>query len=459
MTLRARLLVWFNAVQAIGLVVFGILVWTSMRHALETDLDGWLWSESVGLERFLRQESLRPGLAGAVEEAHELSAAFPADAGFQILDGAGRVIFSHPAQAEPSVPVLGRPASGRVSGQRARLLMRRMAIGGENAALLLWRLEGDAGRQLVRLGWRLALVLPLVLLAAAAGGWWMSRGILRPLDELTAAASRVSLSDLGQRLPIPAADPELARFCAAWNQMLDRLERSAERLRQFTSDASHELRTPLSFIRTCAELALRHPRAPDEYRRALADIRQRTLEMGQILEQLLDMARADAGSAPVTRTCLDWRQPVEEAAAQLRPAAEAKHLALAIETPGVALPVLGDSFWLRRLALLLMDNAIKFTSPGGSVRVCLRPEREVYVMEIADTGCGIAPDALPHIFDRFYQADASRSTGGAGLGLSIARWIVGIHGGEIEVLSRPGQGTRVLVRMAPAGHASWGSPA
>lgn len=452
MTLRTRLLVWFTAVQAAGLAAFAAFVWLSMRHALVEDLDRWVWAESAGLERLLRSEKLAPGLSGVVEEAREFSAGLPSGAGLQVLDAQRRVWFRFPESAEAELPPPGRVAAGRAGGGPARLLLRRVRVGDEDAALLLWRSSAEAERQLARLGWLLVLAGPLVLAAAAAGGWWMSRGILQPVDEMTAAACRISFQDLSARLRVPARDPQLARLCEAWNEMLDRLEQSAARLQRFTADASHELRTPLSFIRASAEFALRQQRAPEEYREELAAIRERAVEMSETLEQLLAMARADSGAAPVAAARLDWRRPVEEACEQLRPAAESKGLEFRLETPGVALPVLGDAAWLRRLALLLIDNAIKFTPSGGSVHVRLRPQGEAYLLEVEDTGCGIEPRDLPHIFDRFFQADPSRSTGGAGLGLSIARWIVESHHGRIEAFSEPGRGATFRVSL-PAGEA------
>lgn len=450
MTLRARLVVWFAAVQAAGLAAFSTLVWFSMRHAIVEDLDRWLRAESAGLERFIRDERILPGLPGVIEEAREFSTGLPADAGMQILDLSQRVLFRSPSGANPPLPPEGRPVAGRVGGQPVRILLRRVHIGGEGLAILLWRSSANAERQLAFLGWMLVGLSPLILAAAAAGGWWLSRGMLRPVDDLTTAARRVSLQDLSARLPVPGGDPQLARLCEAWNEMLGRLEEAAARQQRFTSDASHELRTPLSFIRASAELALRQQRAPEDYRQALAEIRERTVEMGQILDGLLVMARADAGAAPVMLAQTDWRRPVEEAFDQMRPLAAGKSLDYRLETPGVPLPVLGDSAWLRRLALLLIDNAIKFTPEGGSVQVCLRARGKDYRLEISDTGCGISPQDLPHIFERFYQADPSRSTGGAGLGLSIARWIVEKHSGRIEVDSEPGKGSCFRVSLARA---------
>lgn len=450
MTLRARLAVWFTAVHAAGLIAFGALVWISMRQALRSDLDGWLRAESEGLERFIRMEQRLPGMEGVLEEAREFSSGLPAGAGMAILDESRRALFRFPAGASPPLPPFGRPATGHVNGEPVRLLLRRARIGEHSLAILLWRSSADAERQLERLAWLLLLAGPLVLATAAAGGWWMSRGILRPVDELTTAARRVSLEDLSARLPVPGQDPQLARLCEAWNEMLARLEDAAARLRRFTSDASHELRTPLSFIRASAELALRQQRAPEDYREALSAIRERSLEMGQILEGLLEMARADSGAAPVAAVRLDWRRCVEDAFEQMRPLAEGKGMEYRLETPGVVLPVMGDPVWLRRLALILIDNAIKFTPPGGRVTVRLRPGGERYLLEVADTGCGIDAGSLPHIFERFYQADPSRATGGAGLGLSIAHWIVERHSGRIEVMSEPGQGSCFRVSLASA---------
>jgi len=274
--------------------------------------------------------------------------------------------------------------------------------------------------------------------------------MLRPVDDLTTAARRVSLQDLSARLPVPGGDPQLGRLCEAWNEMLGRLEEAAARQQRFTSDASHELRTPLSFVRASAELALRQQRTPEDYRQALAEIRERTVEMGQILDGLLEMARADAGAAPVMLARIDWRRPVEDAFEQMRPLAAGKNLDYRLESPGVALPVLGDPAWLRRLALLLIDNAIKFTAEAGAVHVLLRAHGQDYRLEVSDTGCGISPEDLPRVFERFYQADPSRSTGGAGLGLSIARWIVEKHSGRIEVESVPGKGSCFRVSLARA---------
>lgn len=449
MTVRARLVVWFTAVQAAGLAMFGALVWGGMRSAVFDDLDGWLLAESAGLERFIREERDVPGLPGVIEEAREFSSGLPADAGMQILDASRRMLFQSPPNAAPPLPPAGRPVGSHVGGRPVRILLRPVQIGGDTLNVLLWRSSAEAQRQLIVLGWAMLGFAPLILVAAAAGGWWLSRGILRPVDDLTTAARRVSLQDLSARLPVPGGDPQLARLCEAWNEMLGRLEEAAARQQRFTSDASHELRTPLSFIRASAELMLRHEREPEDYRQALADIRGRAIELEQTLEGLLEMARA--GAAPVALGRVDWRRPVEEAFEQMRPLAAGKSLDYRLETPGVALPVLGDPAWLRRLTLLLVDNAVKFTAPGGAVLVCLRARGTDYWLEVSDTGRGIEPEALPHVFERFYQADPSRSTGGAGLGLSIARWIVETHSGRIDVVSEPGKGSCFRVCLAALG--------
>jgi signal transduction histidine kinase len=216
---------------------------------------------------------------------------------------------------------------------------------------------------------------------------------------------------------------------------------------QFTADASHELRTPVAFIRTRAEVALVHNRYPESYRVALAAIQEEAERMTDMIEQLLILARADAGPSTIKLTPIDVREPVGYVLSKILPVADRKGIGLLAELPEKEATVLGDTASLRRLFLILIDNAVKFTPNGGTVRVCVSDEDNRVSVAVRDTGIGIAENEQTKIFDRFYQADKARSrdAGGSGLGLSIGRWIVEAHRAEIRVESQLNVGSEFCV--------------
>ncbi len=443
-------MLWYSGSFAAALALFAGMVWMGARHALNADVDLWLNGQAEGLARFLALEPLSPDAEAVAEEAREFSTALPAGSGLQLIENGGRLLLSRPHARAPIAHSVGAVEAATWNGTPIRSAARETVIGGRRYVLVLWRSTQESDAVLRRLAGILLALAPALLLLSAGGGWWLSRRALAPVDEMTAAARRVSLDDLGARLPVPPHGDELSRLGQAWNEMLDRLEHSAGRLRQFTADASHELRTPLAVMRTTAELALRHERTPEEYREALAGVRLGTEEMTRMIENLLELARADAGQLPVSRTKQDLSAVVDEAAAHVRPLAEQKAIRIESSSQG-QLAVSGDRGLLRRLLLIVLDNALKFTPRQGRIAIRAFREGPACVVEVADNGCGIAPQDLPRIFDRFYQADAARSGGGSGLGLAIAQWIVLSHRGTIQAESEPGQGTRVRIALPAAG--------
>ena len=240
------------------------------------------------------------------------------------------------------------------------------------------------------------------------------------------------------------------------------VERNIEQMRRFMADAAHELRTPLTVVRSRAEVALQRARTPDEYVQSLHAIERETERLGGIVEDLLMLARADAGERPIERRRVFLDDLTLDAAESARIIADRKNVRVEVEEFEEA-AVNGDPTLLRQLVLILLDNAIKFTDPGGVVRVGVRAGASVATLTVADTGIGIPPDQLPHVFDRFYRGDSSRTrdasrgggSEGVGLGLSIAQWIAEQHGGSIRIDSETGQGTRITVQFPaePAGHA------
>jgi len=290
--------------------------------------------------------------------------------------------------------------------------------------------------------------IPILLAIAAAGGYWISSRALRPVDEITRAAQTINPQDLSQRVTVPHTGDELQRMAETLNQMLQRIESAVTRITQFTADASHELRTPVGLIRTRAEVTLAKPRTSEQYRDALKEVLVESERTTALIENLMMLARADTGSETLNFDRTNICEIATEVCTQAQSLAEAKQLQWSATIPDTAIWDRGDANALRRLLLILVDNAVKYTPPAGSVRLALQRDGTDAEIRVSDTGIGISESDLPHIFDRFYRADKARSRelGGTGLGLSIGRWIASAHGGEIKVESSTPNGTTFLVR-------------
>ncbi|MBS1828585.1 MAG: HAMP domain-containing protein [Acidobacteria bacterium] len=453
LSLRRRLILWHAAVFAAGLLAFAFVVWLGSRQILDAELERWLSTQADGLDRFLHLELRGTNEAAILEEAREFSTGLPRGSGMLLYRADGTLLLARPS-------VLPAPEGGSrsghvlVDGLRARAIRRSTVVEGQRMDFVLWRSTAESDATLWKLARLLASLSPVFLALAILGGWWLSRRTLQPVDDLTRAARGMSLSRLSERLLVPESKDELYRLCIAWNEMLARLEESANRLQQFTADASHELRTPVAVIRAAAELALRQEREPEAYRQALRSIKEQSLEMSQLVDNLLSLARAEEQQLRASFLPVDLRDVVRDVESNARPGAEASGLQLTVALPDKPATIHGDRASLRRLLNLLLDNAFKFTPAPGHIQVCVgaRPDESV-VLEVTDTGIGIGQEHLPKIFDRFFQADPSRSAPGAGLGLSLARWITDTHQATWEVASAPGQGShfRVVFRPAPAG--------
>jgi signal transduction histidine kinase len=251
------------------------------------------------------------------------------------------------------------------------------------------------------------------------------------------------------RLDVPESGDELQRLSETLNSMLGRLEASFNRITQFTADASHELRTPLALMRTTTEVSLRTSQTVADYREAQQEVLSELEKTSSLVEKLMLLARADAGVEALQRFPVNVADCLREACEDGQILAETKQLSFQQNIDTSRLIVEGDSHALHRLFLILIDNAVKYTSSGGSITVRLKRIDDSVVAEFRDTGIGITAEDLPNIFDRFYRADKARSRefGGVGLGLSIARWVAEAHKGSIEVQSTPDSGSVFCVRL------------
>jgi heavy metal sensor kinase len=294
--------------------------------------------------------------------------------------------------------------------------------------------------------------VPCGILAAAIGGYWISRRALAPVDRIAGTARAITARDLGLRLDVPATGDELQRLTETLNAMLDRLETAFRETTRFTADASHELRSPISVIRTSAEIALRRDRPAEQYREALSGILREAERTSVLVQDLLTLTRADAGVDVLQRTAIDLRSVVDQVRGSLATLCAQAGLDLDVDVPDRPVQASGDPASLGRLVRILVDNAVKYTPAPGRIRLSIGATSDGAVIEIRDTGIGISADDLPHVCDRFYRADKARSrdSGGAGLGLSIAKWITEQHGARMAIASEPGQGCCVTVHLPRA---------
>jgi heavy metal sensor kinase len=296
-------------------------------------------------------------------------------------------------------------------------------------------------------------LLPCGIVFALLSGWWIAGRVLRPLESLSAGAQEMSIARLHRRLPLTGAGDELDLLAGTFNDMFGRLDKAVGHMKDFTTSISHELRTPLTALRGEAEVALARAGTKEDYRRVLESQLEEFAKLSQMIDHMLTLARAEAGQIKLARDHVNLSDLVQSLVEQMETVAASKTITLAAKRDGEVV-VIGDSGWLERVILNLLDNAIKFTPEGGHVEVSVRSVPGEAVLEVRDSGIGIGTQALPHVFERFYRADPSRSRefDGAGLGLSLVEWIVKEHQGHVSVESQPGQGSlfRVAIPLAPA---------
>ena len=290
--------------------------------------------------------------------------------------------------------------------------------------------------------------LPLVLALAGIGGYLLAGGTLRPLSSMAAQARRITDSSLHTRIEIGRAAEEMETLVASFNELLSRLDQSFDGMRRFVADASHELRTPISVIRGEADVALSLDRTPAEYQASLAVVLDESRRLSRLVDDLLNLARADAGRVRLQLHDFYLNELVSDCCRSAQAIAGARRLTVEC-CPGDDLQYRGDEDLLRRLVMNLLDNAIRYTPPGGTVSAALEPNGTSVRLRISDTGVGIAAEDAARVFERFYRAGEARSRqdGGFGLGLAIVKWIAESHRGSVECASHPGAGSTFTVTL------------
>jgi len=371
---------------------------------------------------------------------------------YRLLSRDGRVVASSATAYWPGAPVSPRVLAALRPGEPVLESVRfgrrqcRVAyvLEGSDSVLQLTRSTHADERLLEDFREGFAVAMVAVLILGCAGGWFMATRALRGVAQLTDAAREISGAMLDRRVPVRGTGDEIDRLAATFNAMLDRIQALVAGMRQVTDDVAHDLRTPISRIRGAAEVALNRTRSPEELQQVLADTIEECDRLLATLNTMLEISEAQAGALKLDLVPLDLSELVREVGELFEPAAVDKGIAFETHVRPTAI-VQADRQRLSRVIANLLDNAVKYTPPGGRVCVSTEGDERRAVLSVSDTGTGISEEDLPHIFERFYRGDRSRSQQGTGLGLSLVQAVVRAHDGDVRIDSAVGKGTVVRV--------------
>lgn len=462
-SLRVRLTLWFTLVLGAPLIAFAFGSYTIFARTLRNRTDHFVGDALTAFSRELTAEG-RMSLAPTAAARRTVAEVRFRDLQIIILDSAGAVVARGEEAQDPS----GVDAQFRLDDRRLDAALHAMpwtattltipdARGGYRLHSRPIVLDGtpmritavyplhDVDAVLERIRGLFVIAIPLFLVSAAVGGYFVARRGLAPVADMAAHAATISASTLHERLPVSTPGDELGGLATVVNDLLDRLERAFTQQRRFMADASHELRTPTAILRTEADVTLSRPTRPEEeYRASFGVVQDASRRLTRIVEDLFLLARSDAGHLVVHLEDLYFEEVVLDAVRGIRPIAEQRLVRVEIDGE-VEAPVRGDQDLLGRLVLNLLDNAVKFAPVDSVVHVALARDGANVTVIVTDAGPGIPPDVQSRIFERFFRVDAARSrheasvTSGAGLGLAIARRVAETHGGRLELIeSRPG---------------------
>jgi len=460
MPLRVRLTLWYGSTLALVLIVFSVVLYNVTARSLRDEIDQALEETATAAVRSLEERGFLPLL-----DEESLLSQFPEltriDKFFQIFSPSGTITIRSPNIKQHELPLsraaLDASITGKTTFESARypkepsLRLISMPIMYRGSLLYIVQV-GTSTKSVEDTLQRLLLVLvvtmPIALAASLASGWFLAGRALRPVDAITLAAQRIAAGDLSQRLTVSTAPDEIGRLVHTFNDMIGRLDVSFRQIRQFSSDASHELRTPLTVMKGETELVLRRPRPLGDYQAVLESNLEEIDRMTHIVDELLFLSRADMGEVKMDAVSVDLESLVEDIHRQANLLGQDRQIDVVL---GTVMPaaVQGDELRLRELLLNLVENAIKYSHPGGKVQVSLVTEGAQAKLAVTDQGVGIAPEDQRRIFNRFFRTDAARghTKKGTGLGLAICTWIAESHKGRIEVASQPGIGSTFTVTL------------
>ena len=462
-SLRLQLTAWYLAFFSALFVLFCLLLYGTLARALERRLDEKLASEATTAAALMREEldemggdgpraasdvlsEMQPGASViAILEQTEVLAASSPIPGKELQSQAAQFLRESSSDAVWALPHWGDNGARGAAHQFTRAGQSYIAAAIEPV---------DSNIQQLRvLRQALWFILPPLLALAGLGGYLLTRRGLAPLGAMVEQSRKITGESLNTRLQVGHAAEELHALAISFNELLSRLDQSFESMRRFVQDASHEIRTPLAVIRGEADVALANDRSSAEYKESLTIIQEESRRLSRLVEDLLNLARADAGRVQLRTQQLYINELLADCCRSLQPLAAARKIQLECSA-GEDVAIDGDEELLRRMVCNLIDNAIRYTPAGGKVSAAIEADGPEVRVRVADNGVGISPEAAGHVFERFYRVDQARSRqksetlpGGFGLGLSIVKWIADAHHAAVELSSQPGAGSTFTVRL------------
>ena len=463
-SVRGRLTLFYVSVLAAALVVVGALIYVLLARALFVRVDENLLA-GVGIAATSLSNDLGEGQD--YEDAARSTAAEQAS-GAQMLaiyDGRGRLLAEsgRDSDLEIALPALsGIPDDDtlletvleRDLDDRHRLAFRRVSIPPVQYIVVAGADLDPMDEELAFLRGILAYIVPVALIIAAIGGSFLARKSLSPVVAMADRARRIGVENLGERLPVANPRDELGHLAETFNELLARLEASLVQQRQFMADASHELRTPVTTVRTAAAVTLQQEhRDEPEYRETLRIVEDQAARLSRVVDDMFTLARADAGNYPMRSTPMYLDEVIDEVVRAARVVASTTNVSIEVTAMSSA-AFTGDEDLVRRMIVNLIDNAVRHSPPGSTVRLDLDQTDSGYAIAVKDQGPGIPGEIREEIFERFFRGDTVRPSGardGAGLGLALARWIARVHGGDVVLVRTSQAGSTFVISLPHAG--------
>jgi heavy metal sensor kinase len=477
-SLRFKLTLWYVLILGILLISFSGILYFTLSKSLYRDVDSKLSS----LAEVIASESSSPlskfGF-GNIDQALETSLNLkPIGKFIQVLDESGKIGRKSDNLKNVQLPISLNALKSAYRGLITYETNR--SIGNTPLRIITFPVfENNHVTKIVQIASSLeevedalntlflilVITVPLALMVASLGGQFLAHKALKPVDNITQTARMITSQNLNQRINPPKVKDEISRLIETFNEMISRLDQSFRQVKQFSSDASHELKTPLTILKGEVEVMLRKDRSPQEYQQTLKSNLEEINRMSQIVEDLLLLSKTDTGEIRLNKEDINLTKILNEVVAQMDILAKSKRLHLSAFNHHQDIHIFGDALRLRELFINLIENGIKYTEEGGSILITLRKEspppmqnesvwvegekEELVKIVVSDTGIGIAKEDQERIFNRFFRVDKARSRGqgGSGLGLSICKWIVEAHRGEIKVQSELGKGSSFVVRL------------
>jgi two-component system, OmpR family, sensor kinase len=458
-SVRSRLTFWYTAILALVLVTFSGISYALLARAIRSATDSSLAATAHEFTGAFSRDAPNRGGDALLDFRYS-------DREIMVFNERRQIVASSRSQMSGTkrrqlVKLLGagvtgfRTVTGDHDGDGMRIFAEVISVIGKRYTVVVAQSLAEQTDRLENAAHAVFLGIPLALLIAAGGGYLMARKSLAPVAVMSMKARQIGAATLSDRIEVRNERDELGFLAATLNDLLERLQRAFESQQRFMADASHELRTPLSIIQGEADVVLsRDDRRSGEYRESIQIMQAAATKLTRIVQNLFLLVRTDAGRYPVRPSRFYLDELLADCVRALRSVAVAKRIHLSCDTPAELL-IEADEELIHRLMLNLIDNALKFTPEEGHVTVRAGRTDGEYQVSVTDTGSGIALEDQPHVFDRFFRGDRARTwrdvgttgSSGAGLGLSIAKWIAGVHGGEIRLESSDRRGTTFTVRL------------